>query len=31
MKGCHGKTAESQPGTSKGKVTDTKSLAPSLT
>ena len=30
-KGCHGKTAESQADTSKGKLTNTKLLAPSLT
>ena len=30
-KGCHGQTAESQAGTSKGKLTNTKLLAPSLT
>ena len=30
-KGCHGQTAESQEGTSKGKFTNTKLLSPSLT
>ena len=30
-KGCHGKTAESQAGTSKGKLTNVKLMAPSLT
>ena len=30
-KGCHGQTAESQADTSKGKLTNTKLLAPSLT
>ena len=31
QKGCHGQTAERQAGTSKGKLTNTKLLAPSLT
>ena len=30
-KGCHGQTAESQASTSKGKPTNTKLLASSLT
>ena len=30
-KGCHGQTAEHQAGTSKGKLTNTKLLTPSLT
>ena len=30
-KWCNGQTAESQAGTSKGKLTNTKLLAPSLT
>ena len=30
-KGCYGQTAESQAGTSKGKLTNTKLLAPTLT
>ena len=30
-KGCHGQTAENQADTSKGKLTNTKLLAPSLT
>ena len=30
-KECHGKTAESEAGTSKGKLTNIKLLAPSLT
>ena len=31
IKGCHGQTAESQAGTNKGKPTNTKFLALSLT
>ena len=30
-KGCHGQTAESQAGTSKGKLSNAKLLATSLT
>ena len=30
QKGCNGKTAESQAGTNKSKITNTKLLAPSL-
>ena len=30
IKGCHGQTPESQAGTSQGKLTNTKLLAPSL-
>ena len=30
-KECHGQTAESQAGTTKGKFTNTKLLAPNLT
>ena len=30
-KGCHRQTAETQAGTSKGKLTNMKLLAPSLT
>ena len=30
-KGCHGQTAESQAGTTKGKFTNAKLLAPCLT
>ena len=31
QKGCHGQTAESQAGTSKRKLANTKLLAPNLT